>query len=129
MPAYVQDLMSRPVETVAAETQIREAAADALAHDVGALVVVDDADRLEGLLTATDVVRLAADGVHPADAIVGEWMRTDLITTEPDTAVPEAAEAMLQHRVHHVPVVEDGTVVGMLTSLDLAAAYERSAGR
>jgi CBS domain-containing protein len=123
---YVDQLMSVPVETVAPNTSIEDAAAKLIEHDVGAVVVVDDANRLEGLLTATDFVLMIMEGTASSEATVAEFMQTDLITTERNTPVSDVAETMIEDRIHHVPVVEGEEVVGMLTATDLAAHFTRS---
>ena len=126
MELYVEQVMSRPIETVTATTALRDAAASMIRHDVGALVVVDDADRLEGILTATDFVLLAMEDEPSPDGTVATAMRTDVLTVERDAPASEAVDAMLEHLVHHVPVVDGGEVVGMVTSFDLAARLGRS---
>lgn len=123
---YVDQLMSRPVVTVTPDTSLRDAAADLIENDVGAVVVVDGAGRFEGLLTATDFVLLARDGTASPDATVAEWMRTDVVTTRRSAPLSDVADTMLEHLVHHVPVVDGGAVVGMVTTLDLVAHLARS---
>jgi CBS domain-containing protein len=122
---YVDQLMSRPVETVSPTTSIHDAAERMIRKDVGAVVVVDDADRLQGLLTATDFVLLVRDGLASSDATVGEFARTDVFTTTRDTPVSEVATTMVDYLIHHVPVVDGEVVVGMLTTLDLTAHLAR----
>ena len=124
----VDELMSQPVESVRSDTPIATAAETLISNDVGAVVVTDDGG-LEGLLTATDFVLLARDGNVPADARVSEFMRTEVITTKRSTPVEEAAELMLDHLIHHLPVVDDEEVVGMITTLDITAHLARSGGR
>ena len=124
----VDELMSQPVESVRSDTPIATAAETLISNDVGAVVVTDD-EGLEGLLTATDFVLLARDGNVPADARVSEFMRTEVITTKRSTPVEEAAELMLDHLIHHLPVVDDEEVVGMITTLDITAHLARSGGR
>jgi CBS domain-containing protein len=58
---FVGSLMSSPVHTIGDDATLRTAAL-LLHHDVGSVVVVDDAGRFEGILTATDFVRVVADG-------------------------------------------------------------------
>ncbi|WP_255152466.1 CBS domain-containing protein [Halorarius halobius] len=120
---YVDQVMSRPAETVAPDTPVGDAAAAMIEHDVGALVVVDDG--LAGLLTATDFVLQARDGSASPDATVGEWMRTDVVTAERRDPVHEVADVMLDRLIHHVPVVDGDEVVGMVTTLDLTAVLAR----
>lgn len=122
---YVDQVMSRPVETVKPETRLRDAAEELIRHDVGAVVVVDDTDRIEGLLTATDFVLYVMEDEAPSDATVAEFMRTDVVTTKRSAPVSEVADAMLEHLIHHVPVVDDGTAVGMVTTFDLATYLGR----
>jgi CBS domain-containing protein len=78
----VDQVTSRPVETVTPTTPLRDAAEEMLRHALGAVVVVDGANRFQGLLTATDFVLLAAEGDASADAAVAEVMRTDVVTTD-----------------------------------------------
>jgi CBS domain-containing protein len=122
----VEQLMSRPVETVAPETSIHDAADELVRHDVGAVVVVDEAAGLEGLLRATDFVLMVRDGTAAPGSAVAEVMRTDVLTTTPDALVSELAETMLERRVTHVPVLEGAEVVGMVSTTDLAAYLARS---
>jgi CBS domain-containing protein len=126
MELYVDQLMSRPVETVSPSTRVTEAAAELIEHDVGAVVVVDGADRLEGILTATDLVVLVRDEAVSPDAPVSEFMRTDVVTTTRDTPAGDVAATMLEHLIHHVPVVDGEEVVGMLTTMDFTAYLSRS---
>ncbi|GAB7095304.1 hypothetical protein JCM30237_24570 [Halolamina litorea] len=126
MELYVDHVMSRPVETIEPTASLRDAAAAMIRHDVGALVVVDDNDRLEGILTATDFVLLAVEGELPPDEPVATPMRTDVITVERDAPASEAVDAMLDHLIHHVPVVENETVVGMVSTFDFTARLGRS---
>lgn len=123
---YVDHVMSRPAETVSPDASLREAAERLIERDVGAVVVVDRAGRLEGLLTATDFVQALREGTAP-DATVGDVMRTDVVTTTRGTPLAEVAATMVEHLIHHVPVVEGGEVVGMVTTLDLTAHLARSA--
>lgn len=123
---YVDQIMSRSVETVTPNTTIRDAAEDLISNDVGTVVVVDDANEIEGLLTATDFVLLVMEGEASSDATVAEFMRTDVVTTERSAPVSDVADAMLEHLIHHVPVVDGGSVVGMVTTLDLGAYLRRS---
>jgi CBS domain-containing protein len=119
---YVDHLLSRPVETVTADTALADAADELVRHDVGALVVVDDAERLTGLLTVTDFAVFAMEGTSVADGTVGDHMQTDVVTTTRQAPASEVVDAMLENRIHHVPVVEDGSVVGMVSALDVAAS-------
>lgn len=117
---YVDQIMSRPVETIAPDASVREAAGALIEHDVGAILVVDDENRLEGILTTTDFVLLVRDGTPSSTETVSDFMRTDVLTTERNAPVSEVVDAMRHHRIHHVPVVDGEEVVGMVTAVDVA---------
>jgi CBS domain-containing protein len=123
---YVDQVMSRPVETVTPTTSLRDAAEQMIEHDVGAVVVVDDADQFEGLLTATDFVLLVRDRKAAPAMPVSEAMRTDVVTTKRSAPASDVVDAMLEHLIHHVPVTDGKEVVGMVTTFDLAAYLGRS---
>jgi CBS domain-containing protein len=118
---YVDDLMSEPVETVSRDVTLQSAARTLLERDVGALVVVDGSGAAVGLVTATDFVRLASDGVASGEVDVAEYMRTDLVTTTRGALASTVAREMVDRRIHHVPVLEADEPVGMLTTTDLTA--------
>ena len=118
---YVDDLMSEPVETVSRDVTLQSAARTLLERDVGALVVVDGSGAAVGLVTATDFVRLATDGVASGEVDVAEYMRTDLVTTTRGALASTVAREMVDRRIHHVPVLEADEPVGMLTTTDLTA--------
>jgi len=114
---YAVQLMSTPVLTVSPDTPVADAARAMRAKDVRSVVVTDDG-ALAGILTGTDVVRLAADGADPTARAVTEYMATDVATVGPETAVPAAVEVMNDQSCHHLPVVDE-TLTGILTTTDL----------
>ncbi|EJN58622.1 CBS domain-containing protein [Halogranum rubrum] len=122
MDIFVGRLMSSPVQTVTRSTPIQEAADLMLRHGIGSVVVVDDVGHLDGILTATDFVTLAADGQPAEETEVNEYMTTDVVTTTANDSVYEVAQTMLDHGFHHVPVVDDTEgVVGIITTTDFTA--------
>ena len=119
---FVGRLMSAPVETVRPHTPLDEAAAQLLEHNIGSVVVVDDRDFLEGILTATDFVRLAADDGAASAATVAEYMSTDVVTASANDPITDVADTMIDNRFHHVPVVDETEgVIGIITTTDLTA--------
>ncbi|WP_380678559.1 CBS domain-containing protein [Salinigranum sp. GCM10025319] len=119
---FVGRLMSAPVETVRPHTPLDEAAAQLLEHNIGSVIVVDDRDFLEGILTATDFVRLAADDGVASEATVAEYMSTAVVTASANDPITEVADTMIDNRFHHVPVVDETEgVIGIITTTDLTA--------
>lgn len=122
MDVFVGRLMSSPVQTVSPETSVQEAAGLLIERDIGSVVVVGDDNHLEGILTSTDFVRIAADGADVAGTPVAEYMSRTVTTTTANDSIAEVAETMVERGFHHVPVVDDTEgVVGMITSTDLTA--------
>jgi citrate synthase len=114
----VGELMSRPPVTVAPSELIAQASERMRDAGVGSVVVVDG-DRPIGILTERDLVRFAAAGADAAGSKVSEWM-----TGEPDCVAPslDAADALRslgERGYRHIPVVEDGRLVGVVSMRDL----------
>ncbi len=119
---FVGRLMSSPVHTVTLGTSLEAAAATMRDNGIGSVVVVDDAGILQGILTATDFVRLAADGESASEMIVDSYMTTEVITTTANESIRDVADTMLEHQFHHVPVADEQEgLIGMLTTTDLTA--------
>jgi CBS domain-containing protein len=118
---FVGRLMSSPVQTVAPESPIHDAAELMIRQDIGSLIVVDEGDHPEGILTSTDFVHLAADRAAP-DTLVREYSTEVHATAAANDHLQGAADRMMDEGVHHLPVVdEDEGVIGILTSTDLTA--------
>ncbi|WP_101294532.1 CBS domain-containing protein [Halegenticoccus soli] len=119
---FVGRLMSSPVRTVSPDTPVQRAAETMLEHGIGSVVVAGAQDRLEGILTATDFVRIAAEGRSRSDETVAAYMSTDVVTTTANAPITDVADAMIEHGFHHVPVVDETEgVIGMITTTDLTS--------
>lgn len=119
---FVGQLMSSPVATVPPETPIHEAAQTMLNQDISSLIIVDEGDSPEGILTSTDLVQLVADQVSVDDTVVEEYMTSINTSTTANKPIREAADEMMNRGVHHIPVVDDDeSVIGILTTTDLTA--------
>lgn len=119
---FVGRLMSSPVETVAPDTQVHLAAEKMLDEGIGSVIVADEDGHLEGILTATDFVKIAAEQRWAADATVETYMTTDVVTTTANEAVRDIADVMIDNGFHHVPVVDETEgVVGIVTTTDITA--------
>jgi len=117
---FVARLMTPDVKTVSPDTLVEDAAQVMLTEGIGSIVVVDDANRLEGILTTTDFVRIVAEREPKDRTPVSAYMSTDIVTASPQDPIRAVADAMIEHGVHHLPAVtDDGEVVGMITTTDL----------
>ncbi|WP_276251433.1 CBS domain-containing protein [Haloarcula rara] len=119
---FVGSLMTSPVTTVSADTPAKDAAALMLEEGISSAVVVDEDNQLAGILTSTDFVAIAADDESAAAFSVADHMTTDVVTTTVQATIEDVADLLIEHGIHHVPVVDDAAgVVGMVTTTDLTA--------
>jgi citrate synthase len=113
----VADIMSRPVVTATADEAVADAANRMREQGVGSVVVVDG-DRAIGILTERDLVRLAAAGAAASDR-VEQWMTRDPDSVAPDAEATAAFASLAEHGYRHIPVVDDGRLVGIVSMRDL----------
>ena len=116
----VAELMSAPPVTALPSETIAEVAARMDERRVGSVVVVDGS-RCIGICTERDLVRFAASGAAAADTKVSEWMTEDPDVVTPDSDVVAAFSTLASHGYRHIPVVEDGALVGIVSLRDLMA--------
>ncbi|MBW3560876.1 MAG: CBS domain-containing protein [Actinobacteria bacterium] len=89
-------------------------------HNIGALVVSSDGRQVEGILSERDVVRrMAQEGADCLHLTVGEVMTTEVTTCGRDRTADELMALMTNSRIRHVPVVEDGGLVGIISIGDV----------
>ena len=114
---HVSDIMAGDLLTVDADVSVEDAVRSMNDRRVGAVLVLDE-DRLVGVFTERDVLRAVAHGLTP-EAVVGDWMTRGPETIEPDDTAEQAAVLMIHGGFRHLPVVDDGKVVGILSIRDL----------
>lgn len=114
----VADIMSSPVVTAEPSEALAKAAGRMHEHGVGSVVVVDGG-RPVGILTERDLVRLAASGTDAAASPVSEWMTPDPHTVGSDVEVVDAWNTLSEQGYRHIPVVDDGELVGVVSMRDL----------
>lgn len=140
----IADIMTRDVITVSNETTIRELADIFDKNHFGSLPIVDNDGNLTGIVTASDLIEQGKslhiptvislfDWVIPIESersmerelhkmtaqTAGELCSRDVITVPQSALVSEAADTMSRHKLHAVPVVENGKLVGMVARIDI----------
>jgi CBS domain-containing protein len=145
--------MTKEVLTVRPETSISELSKILENRRIGGVPVVDKGGRLVGVITQSDLVERARDlELPPAINIldfhfylqipshllqrvekmlgttVGDCMTHDPVTVAPDTPVAKIAALMAKQKVHTIPVVEGGRLVGVIGKMDLVRAMAREPG-
>jgi CBS domain-containing protein len=143
--------MQREVVTLRAETSARDAERTFAEHRISGAPVIDDAGRVLGVLSQSDLARLEAR--RPSAASTGAFfsdvdeyrelaalpaaqslvrvdtlMRRDVLSVEPDATLQEAARRMREHHVHRLLVVEGGELRGVVSAFDLLVAVAEPTG-
>src|SRR5688500_4752420 len=113
----LRELMSSPVLTAEPEETLASVAARMHDGHVGSVVVVDEGT-CRGILTERDLMGATGSGAGP-EANVGEWMTVDPISAGPETTWNEASEILREYGFRHLPVVEDGLLIGVVSVRDL----------
>lgn len=106
---------STEVATIRPEATVRDLLAELATLNVGALVVSEDGHTPIGIVSERDVVRGLHDDEAVLDGPVSAIMTTEIQFGEPDDSLDRLMALMTQHRVRHVPVVQDGDLVGIVS--------------
>jgi CBS domain-containing protein len=115
----LKEFMQTPVFACAPTATLAMAAHEMAAHNVGALLVTDDDERIVGIVTDRDIALAIGNG-HPGDTTVDEIDTHDVVTIEEDADVLGAARLMSTNGVRRLPVADpSGRAVGMVSLDDL----------
>lgn len=115
----VSEIMTSAAVTDQPDDTLAEAARKMWKQQTGSLLVLDGED-LVGIITERDMLKAVATGVSFQDTHVSELMTKDLITVGPGTSLREAAKIMADRWFRHLPVVDGGKLVGIISQRDLA---------
>jgi CBS domain-containing protein len=144
-----RDIMSKEVVSVSIQTSLKDLARTFVETRFSNLPVLDDQGKLLGTISETDLVeqqrplhiptvmtlfdwvfsfgnekRFKEEVDRVTAATVGELYHKDPVTCSPETTVRELAALMSQHKVHLLPVIEAGEMVGVVARLDLIRVME-----
>lgn len=121
--AILKSKSSDGVVTVKPEACIADAAAVLADKRIGTVVVSSDGSVPEGILSERDIVReLAKSGGSCLDKAVSNYMTRKLVTCSSQSNVEEVLTKMTEGRFRHMPVVEDGKLIGIVTLGDAVKA-------
>jgi CBS domain-containing protein len=116
----IESLISRDLLRTTADATLSEVAATMISMASGS-VLVFDGQELAGVITLRDIVRAALEEPDITEVRVETYMTTQPWVVSPGWSVTDIAARMINHNIEHVPVVQDGEVVGILSSFDLVA--------
>jgi CBS domain-containing protein len=109
----VADVMAVRVVTVSPDDPVSVAITRMLEENVGS-VGVCEGDRLVGIFTERDVLRLAGEGSQFAEVNVGDVMTRQLVSLAPDDDILDAARLMGERKIRHLPVLEGENLLGVV---------------
>jgi len=116
----ILDIKGRDVVTIASERTLKEAAELLAERRIGAVVVLDDAGRIRGILSERDIVRaIARDGASALDMAVSAVMTPKVRTCRESHTINEVMQIMTQGRFRHLPVEEGGRLAGIVSIGDV----------
>jgi CBS domain-containing protein len=110
---------SHDVVTINPEATVRDLVALLALHNIGAAVVSSDGSTVAGIVSERDVVRRLNGNDGALDASVAEIMTTNVRTCESSSSLDEVRTIMTDGRFRHLPVVDDGRLVGVVSIGDI----------
>jgi CBS domain-containing protein len=120
----VRSLVKRPPVVVHPESTLRAVAEILSEESIGAVVVRGSrppgapGSHAEGVVSERDIVQALADGLDPDTTRAEDVMTMDLASAAPNETVLTVAARMLDNEIRHLPVTEDGVVVGVVSERD-----------
>ncbi|MFG0256822.1 MAG: CBS domain-containing protein [Phycisphaerales bacterium JB043] len=109
--------------TASPDSSVLEAARLMNEHRIGALCVVDEGGTLKGMFTERDILtRVVAEGRDPESTRVKDVMTHPVIACPPETSSDELRTIMRQCRIRHIPILENDTLLGVVSIGDLNMA-------
>jgi CBS domain-containing protein len=111
------------IVSVSPSDTLQSAAAVLTNQKVGALVALDSANRLAGILSERDIVRICAEqGASAMATLVQDAMTKNVLTAAPQDGIDSAMARMTDRRIRHLPVLDGQTLVGVVSIGDLVKA-------
>jgi CBS domain-containing protein len=126
MVMIVADILrhkGRQIFHVSPDTDLAEVARRLEEHRIGAVLVLDDWNQLAGIVSERDIVRaLRRHGADTLKMTAAQVMTRSVTTVSPRATVAEAMSLMTEGRFRHIPVVENGQLVGVISIGDVVKA-------
>jgi CBS domain-containing protein len=123
-----KELMVTGVFTVSEDETVERLMANLVTRNIHGAPVVDKAGKLVGFVTHLDIfLGSMSSGLGRLDEQlkVGEIMTSPAVSADEDTSLKSVCQVMHRLRIHRLPIVREGTVVGIVSSLDVCAAVSR----
>jgi CBS domain-containing protein len=124
----VRDIMTTTVQTIHHHTFVCEVEGIFLTHKISGAPLVDDLGNLVAFVSMTDITHFDSTGGDPNYARVYEIANPKVITIESGASIEDAAQKMLHEHVHHLVVMEEAAMVGVLSAFDFVRLVAQNAG-
>ena len=125
--ATIRDVMSAGIVTVDPDSTVAQAATIMAEKRIGSALVLEGED-LAGIFTERDIVRALSQDFDAPGHPIAHWMTRNPTTVGPDATVEDGMDLMLKGGFRHLPVIDDGRVVGVVSIRDLAGAEAEAGG-
>ena len=119
----IREVMSSHLVTVDPETTVAQAATVMAEKRIGSALVMEEGS-LAGIFTERDIVRALSQDFDAPSHPISHWMTRDPKTIGPEETAQVALDRMLQGGFRHLPVLEGGEVIGVVSLRDLAAGSD-----
>jgi len=115
----VAEVMNKAVITMDINSDIPAIAKEMISRDAGSVIITENGKAI-GIITERDLVKSVITGNRkPGEVDASEILSTPLLTVDPATSIIEAAKIMLRANVKRLPVLENGTITGVISNTDI----------
>ena len=115
----VKHMMLTNVITAKPNMTVKQTIKTLYEKHIGSVIVIDENNKCKGIFTERDAIRLVAENVN-LDQSLGNVMTKNVITIQGDTSINEVRKIISEHKVRHLPVVnQKGELTGLLSVRDL----------
>jgi signal-transduction protein with cAMP-binding, CBS, and nucleotidyltransferase domain len=118
----VKDVMTQATVTESRHDNLRQAAEHMWRQQTGSLVITDGG-QLVGIITERDLLRCMALGADPDKTTVDDAMTAEVFTVPPDMQLQDAARQMAARWIRHLPVVQGGRILGVVSMRDITGVF------
>jgi CBS domain-containing protein len=118
----VRDVMTQATVTESGHDSLRSAAEHMWRQQTGS-VLITEGGQLLGIITERDLLRVMALGADPDKTSIDDAMTTQVFTVPPDMQLQDAAREMAARWIRHLPVVENGRILGVVSMRDVTGVF------
>jgi CBS domain-containing protein len=115
----VRHVIRKKLETIGPSSTAQEAAKRMRSKKISSLVVIERGDAPVGIVTERDLVRhVCSKDISSDSVLIQEIMSSPIVTIDVNASIEQAADKMVQNKVRHLLIVEDGRIYGIITPSD-----------